>query len=189
MFMSFGLSWLVVSRVLHGAASAAIMISSMFLVTVKVPRQDYGASMGWITLALTLGCLFGSGCGGPLHEHAGAIGILAISEVILLVCFYLATRDDSFSPQDDTHSSSPREDSAIRDNQDNGDNEDESVLTVVGRRMKKQLSTFIFLIRQPVVLIMFFSMVTACTVMACLEAVRLSTSAVKIRYMEKGYNC
>lgn len=173
MFMSFGVTWLVVSRVLHGAASAAIMISCMFLVTVKVPRQDYGASMGWITLALTLGCLFGSGCGGPLYEHTGAIGILAVSEVLLLVCFYMAVHDRVTFEENATHFADPREGDAISDDLHNGINEYESALAVMSGHMKKQFSTFMFLVRQPVVLIMFFSMTAACTTMACLEAVRL----------------
>lgn len=171
MFLCSGVGQLVLARVLHGAASAAITISSMFLVSVQVPRQYNGAAMGWIALAMTLGCLFGSGTGGPLYQYAGGVGIVVISEVLLLSSVYLTIYESRQHKRSAATVGYSSQELALA-SADPGETRDKPLLGLLRHRLNKYSSAFLFLIRQRRVITMLFSMTIPCTCMACLEAVR-----------------
>lgn len=171
MFVCSGISQLVLARGLHGAASAAIMMSSMFLVSVQVPRQDNGAAMGWIALAMTLGCLFGSATGGPLYQYAGGVGIVVTSEVLILSGVYLTIYESKrYKRCAATVGHSSQE--LARTSADIESAQHKPLLGSLGHRMKNYFDTFLFLVRQRKVITMLFSMTIPCICMACLEAVR-----------------
>ncbi|KAJ5315851.1 hypothetical protein N7476_006158 [Penicillium atrosanguineum] len=170
MFVCSGIGQLVFARGLHGAASAAITISSMFLVSVQVPRQDNGAAMGWVALAMTLGCLFGSATGGPLYQYAGGVGIVVISEVLLLSSGYLTIYESKrYKRSAATVDHSSQE--LAQASADTERTKDKPLLSFLGHRMRIYSSAFLFLIRQRKVITMLFSMTIPCVCMACLEAV------------------
>lgn len=177
MFVSSHVVWLIISRILHGIAAAASMISSMFLVIVKVPSHDHGAAMGWVSLALTLGCLVGSSTGGPLYEYAGGGGIMLICEALIIFSLYLAVCCDT-APQPELASAH----SDINESNVIGEglhgtrrvtsSEDKSTFSVLRSRLKNYWRVFSLLIRQRVVILMLLSMTVVCVTMASLEAVR-----------------
>ncbi|KAJ6133483.1 hypothetical protein N7471_008698 [Penicillium samsonianum] len=179
MFLCSGVGQLVLARVLHGAASAAITISSMFLVSVQVPRQHNGAAMGWIALAMTLGCLFGSGTGGPLYQYAGGVGIVVTSEVLLLSSVYLTIYESRQYKRSAATVGYSSQELALA-SADPGETRDKPLLGLLSHRVNKYSSAFLFLIRQRRVITMLFSMTIPCTCMACLEAVLPS-------FMEKTF--
>lgn len=181
MFVSYHVVWLIISRVLHGIAASASMISSTFLVIVNVPSQDHGAAMGWVSLALTLGCLLGSSSGGPLYEYAGGGGIMLICEASIILSLYLAICCDT-APQPEL--------TPIHNDINGGDlhganrrvslSEDKSTFSVLRSRLGNYWHVFSLLIRQRSVIQMLLSMTAVCVTMASLEAVRKSDPNIKI---------
>jgi uncharacterized membrane protein YfcA len=127
--------------------------------------------MGWIALAMTLGCLFGSATGGPLYQYTGGVGIVVTSEVLLLSSVYLMIYENKRYKRSAATVGHSSQESA-QASADTERTRDKPLLGLLGHRMENYSIAFLFLIRQRKVITMLFSMTIPCVCMACLEAVR-----------------
>lgn len=60
------ISFLVIARVLQGLSAAVVWTVGLTLVVDTVGREQVGVAMGYVSLAMTVGTVFGPSIGGVL---------------------------------------------------------------------------------------------------------------------------
>ncbi|KAI2817402.1 hypothetical protein CBS63078_9608 [Aspergillus niger] len=84
-------SSLVIARSLQGLSAAVVWTVGLALVVDTVGKDQVGAAMGYVSMALTVGTVFGPFIGGIMLSRVGyhAVFVLAIGLIVLDICLRL----------------------------------------------------------------------------------------------------
>ena len=70
---------LVVGRMLQGASAAVVWTVALALLADTVKKEQVGKALGYVSIAMTLGVLFGPMIGGIVYERSGYYPVFAVT--------------------------------------------------------------------------------------------------------------
>lgn len=70
---------LVVARLLQGASAAVVWTVALALLADTVKKDEVGKALGYVSVAMTLGVLFGPMVGGVVYERSGYYPVFAVT--------------------------------------------------------------------------------------------------------------